>query len=480
FYVDVSSGAIPGLTDINARCTYNTSLSDGAAEFTDSWTVLPGSNLIIKNVSSPVDVVHPGDTGITVQVMINNPGPNTAYIDDVQLKFWRGSTDMSGYFLVSSPTPSCPIGPFMGDQLVTFSVDVSSAITSGQIIINATAQGHDSQTSNIISDMDGSEYTKIWAVQTWPAPVISEIVANATTYWQGDTIELTITCDSAGYQVSADFSPIDSSAGVVAATDNGDGTYTILHTIQSTTPGEGNYDITVTAVNSTTSTQDQESITLKKGDPPHFSNWVQTPADGDVDPDTSVQVDITITDNGGNDLVSAYLEYRVDAGSWIQLEMTYLGSGNWRGTIPGQSSGAHVDYRIVASDQNDNTATFEASYSVKVIIVYPEIVNSYPHPAPRDVNISHYAELDTTGITTPTVYVVVVSAFDSDRHCFLEANTSVTVVEPNPVDVIIDLIIPSSLVNSDEYIYGHIYVLTDWPKNGGKIVASSFFDYKVS
>ncbi|MHA1253005.1 MAG: hypothetical protein ACTSRP_23665, partial [Candidatus Helarchaeota archaeon] len=340
---------------------------------------------------------------------------------------------------------------------------------------------------------DGSEYTKIWAVQTWPAPVISEIVANASAYWQGDTIELTVTCDSAGYQVSADFNPIDSSAGVVAATDNGDGTYTIVYTIQSTTPGEGYYDIQVTAVNSTTSTQDQENITLKKGDPPHFSNWVQTPAVGAVDPDTAVQVDITITDNGGNDLVSAYLEYRVEAGSWIQLDMTYLGSGNWRGTIPGQSSGAHVDYRIVASDQNDNTATFEASYSVKEIIVYPEIINSFPHeegnpgnpyskanPAPRDVNISHYAELDTTGITDPTVYVVVVSAFDSDRHCFLKANTSVTLVEPNPVDVTINLIIPSSLVNADEYIYGHIYVLTDWIHNGGKIIASSFFDYFVS
>ncbi|MHA1253943.1 MAG: hypothetical protein ACTSRP_28535, partial [Candidatus Helarchaeota archaeon] len=101
-------------------------------------------------------------------------------------------------------------------------------------------------------------------------------------------------------------------------------------------------------------------------------------------------------------------------------------------------------------------------------------------PAPRDVNISHYAELDTTGITTPTVYVVVVSAFDSDRHCFLEANTSVTLVEPNSVDVTINLIIPSSLVNAGAYIYGHIYVLTDWPKNGGKIIASSFFEYDVS
>ncbi|MHA1270171.1 MAG: hypothetical protein ACTSPY_10330 [Candidatus Helarchaeota archaeon] len=495
FYVDVSSGAIPGLTEINARCTYNTTLSDGGAEFVDSWTVLPGSNLVIKTVSSSVDVVHPGETGITVSVMINNPGPNTASIDDVSLSFWRGSTDMSGYFLVSAPTPSYPIGPYVGDQLVSFTVDVSSAITSGQVIINATAQGKDSQSSIVISDTDGAETTKTWAVQTWPAPVISLIEANASTYWAGDTIELTVTCDAAGYQVSADFNPIDSTGGVVAGTDNLDGTYTILHTIGSTTPGEGSYAIQVTAVNATTSTQDQESITLKKGDPPQFSNWVQTPTDGNIDEDVPVEVNITITDNGGNDNVDAYLEYRVDLGSWIYLEMTYLGTGQWTVTIPGQSGGTSINYRIVATDLNSNSATYTASYSVNAPVVYPTIDNSYPHQegnpgnqysttpgeeAPRDTNISHYAELGSTGITSPTTYVVVVSAFDSDRHCFLEANTTVIVQEPNPTQVTINLQIPSSLVSAGEYIYGHIYVLTDWPKNGGLIIASAFFNYNVS
>lgn len=493
FYVDIKSAALPGLTDIDAKCTYNTTLQDGSAEFPDSWTVLPGSNLLIKTISSPKDVVHPSETGISVSVMINNPGPNTAVIDNVNLKFWRDGNDISNLFLVSSPTPSYPIGPFVGDQLVTFNIDVSSSITSGSVIINATAQGSDTQSQITISDNDGAETTKSWAVQTWPAPVIVSITANASSYWQGDTIELTVTCDSAGYQVSADFSPIDSTGGVETATDNSDGTYTILHTIGSATPGEGNYVIQVTAVNSTTSTQDQDNITLKKGNPPQFSNWVQSPTDGNVNENVPVQVNITITDDGGNDNVNAHLEYKIDLGSWIYLDMTYLGSGDWTVTIPGQNGGVKVYYKIIATDLNDNSAVFNAEYNVTSPIVYPTIVDSYPHQegnpgnqystsnhAPLDTNISHYAELGSDGIIIPTTYVVVVSAFDSARHCFLEANTSVIVQEPNPTNVELNLIIPSSVVSSGSYIYGHIYLLTDWPKNGGKIVASSFFDYNVS
>jgi hypothetical protein len=488
FYVNVSGVAIHGLTVINAKCTYDDTGIDSGAEFTDSWTVMHGSDLNIDMVSSSTNVVHPGDSGLPISILINNPGPNTAYIDDVDLVFWKDGVDISDLFLVSSPTPSYPIGPFAGDQLVTFTVTVSAAITSGSVIINATTEGRDSTSDISISDLDGAETIKTWAVQTWPAPVISSIEANATTYGVKDTIQLTVTCDNDGYSVSANFDPIDSGAGSVFGSDNGDSTYTIIHKISSGNPPDGNKIITVTAINTTTSAQDQDTKTLKQGDQPDFSGLVLIPTAGYIDVAETVTVQVIITDIDG---VEAYLEYKVNLGVWIYLDMSILSGDLWTVDIPGQLGGAFVQYRIIASDPAGNSKILTSEYQVNII--FPQIIDSYPHeesnpgniynignPAPRDTNISHYAQVDSGGIIESDVYIIVVNAFDSKRHAFLEANTCVIIQEGSLVDIFINLIIPSSVVNSGEYIYGHVYLLTDWPKNGGQIIASDFFEYNVS
>ncbi len=57
----------------------------------------------------------------------------------------------------------------------------------------------------------------------------------------------------------------------------------------------------------------------------------------------------TITDDHGID--SAYLYYRVNAGSWQQLAMVHQGNDIYLATIPEQGVGSTVDYYLWARDK---------------------------------------------------------------------------------------------------------------------------------
>ncbi|MHA2179754.1 MAG: hypothetical protein ACXAAK_15540, partial [Candidatus Thorarchaeota archaeon] len=68
---------------------------------------------------------------------------------------------------------------------------------------------------------------------------------------------------------------------------------------------------------------------------------------------------------------SAVLQYKVDSGSWTNVTMTNV-VDTWSGTIPAQSVGASVTYRIVAYDGIGNEAVSgETSYTVTDVVTTP-------------------------------------------------------------------------------------------------------------
>ncbi len=114
--------------------------------------------------------------------------------------------------------------------------------------------------------------------------------AKAGWTWVGDTKTIIVTSDAAGYSVHADFtqveSPIGGSRVVEDATDNGDGTYTITHTL--TTSEERVSPVTISVTNPATGATGYEDIWM-------MTNLdVRTKAPSDCNPDG------TLTDESTN------------------------------------------------------------------------------------------------------------------------------------------------------------------------------------
>ena len=284
--------------------------------------------------------------------------------------------------------------------------------------------------------------------------------------------------------MSANFDPVEVGTGWINGVDNLDGTYTITHALV-TPVGEGTFVVNVEATNisGTSST----TVDIRLGQAPTFSGWAQSPTAGNVGDTDNVDVDIEINDNGGAANVQADLVYQVDGGSWVTNPMSYAGGTHWDGTIPAQASGAHVDYIINATDLLGNWASDAHSYDVETLGSDPELVpgsesihepgfpgnvyNETPgYGAPQDELVNYQVEIDTSNMPASADYVIVVSAFDPIRDCFLDVNASVTLDNSTNVIVTLQLTFPSIIVAPGTLIYGKIYVLTDLPSNGGTTI----------
>jgi hypothetical protein len=489
--VDVSPSATTGEIQIRGKTTYDTTKTYQGAVTGDAWTVLPNASLDIQTVYSSYTTVHPGEEDIPVRVTVNNPGTTPATLETLQLTFTRGGDDLSDKFLVEFVT-SLPVSDFTGATDIDLLVTVSQSVTLGGVTVDATVTG--TAAGVALSDTDGAVTPKTWAVATWPKPVIASIEADQDVYWAppSDIIELTVICDKGGHTVSANFDNVQSGAGSTTASNPGGGlTYIISFTL--TTPvGEGTYDVDVTATNASGSTVETIEITL--GQAPDIQSVTQNPIASAVGAGQVVDIDCTITDNGGDDLVDAYLEYRVDGSSWIMRTMSYAGSGHWDVTIPGQGSGTYVEYRVVASDQQDNTETAYRDYTVEAAPPVPVITGTGIHApgdpgdvynetpgygAPQDTPVAYSVTVDTQFVETPAFYYVLVSAFDPIRNSFIDINASVWMQAPVSVDITLQLTFDSSTIPSGTLITGKIFILTDLPANNGQTVGILEFSHLV-
>jgi hypothetical protein len=336
---------------------------------------------------------------------------------------------------------------------------------------------------------DGASTTKDWGVQSYPKPVIISVEADAATYWSPDTITLTVTCDTSGHSpVRADFSTVESGGGWVAGTDNLDGTYTITQALTSPV-GEGTYSVAVEATNASGTSEGSIDITL--GDAPDLTNPVQTPSSGITDSD-SVDIDIDVDDLNAD----VVLAYSVDSGSWIENPMSGPVGNTWSGTIPAQDGGAHVDWKVTATDQQGNWDSYESSYDVEIPEALPDFVpgsesvhaagdpgtvyNETPgNGAPQDTPIEYTAEIDTGNIPAAANYYVICSAFSPIRDSFIDINATVWLDPATNEIVTLSLTFDSATIPSGTLITGKIFVLTDLPANNGYVLAWVSFQHLV-
>jgi len=481
FSIGVALTATLGTISITAETLYdNTKTKTGGL---DSWTVTPDANLLIQTVTSSKAIVHPGEANIPVTVTVKNPGQTDAILETIQLTFMRDTVDLSSKFMATRTTP-LPSTPFTGDVNIDFLVTASVTVTEGPVIVNAIVTG--SAGSVALADTDGAGTPLNWGVMTYNKPVIVSVVADKAVYWSTadkNVITLTVTGDNAGHTVDANFEPLKAGAGWVAGTDNTDDTYTITYTLTTPHSAEGTYTVSVRATNASGSTT--TTIAIRLGNAPQFSGWSQTPTNGNVEPTNTVSIAIDITDDGGVDTVSATLKYRVNGGLWNQRTMTYggAGTGHWTTSIPAQLGGAVVEYYVNATDPLGYWATYVKSYSVNLPPPEPiwvpgsQDINDPTQPgatidetngAKLDTKINYSATVDTTYIQTGALYVIVLSAFDLNRDCFINVTTNVYLESPTATNVQLTVTYTSTLTAAGDMIRGRIYILTDLPSNGGK------------
>jgi hypothetical protein len=113
------------------------------------------------------------------------------------------------------------------------------------------------------------------------------------------------------------------------------------------------------------------SVAAADTTPPTIGEVSTTPSGNEIQENTAVSVNATITDDpAGSGVANAILSYTVDNGTtWTNVTLTSSGT-TWSGTIPGQVNGAKVSYFITAIDNagnSANTPTGETAFSYNVI-----------------------------------------------------------------------------------------------------------------
>jgi hypothetical protein len=408
-------------------------------------------------------------------------------IDDIDLTFMRGVTDISDKFLVETITP-LPTAGFIGTTTIDLNITVAQSVTAGGVVVDAVVTGYPEGNPTVPLDDDGAVTPLTWLVKTSELPIIVSIVADEDIYWTSQTITLTVTGEIPGYSVSGDFTPIG--GGVVAGTDNADKTYTIQYTTGgSLTDGYYVIDVDATNVSGTTS----DSITIRLGDAPTFSGWSQNPTDGNVEPAISVDVSIQIDDNTGSSVLDVDMIYRINGGTWNSYAMNYGGGTTWTYTIPGQAAGAYVEYVINATDPSDLHNSYEADYSVNapsepVFVPGTDLIHApgdpgteynETNPAPRNGPVSHSADIDTSFVAVPQTFVILVSTSDPMRHGYVDYIVMWLDIATNP-SITLNLTYPSTDVPAGTLITGELYILNDFLNASGKVINQVAFTYIVN
>jgi hypothetical protein len=90
--------------------------------------------------------------------------------------------------------------------------------------------------------------------------------------------------------------------------------------------------------------------------PPSITSVSQTPTEENVLPENEVNITVTDTVSGVKQVM---VNYTVDHGIWVPVDMTQLGKNVWTATIPAFLDRTNVTYRIIATDSVDNTITTE-------------------------------------------------------------------------------------------------------------------------
>jgi len=296
-------------------------------------------------------------------------------------------------------------------------------------------------------------------------PVFAEtdpVVADEDYYSNGDTIELTVDLDAAGYTITADFLVIDSeyTAGDETVTDDGGGVYIVTYALNAdNTIADGSYAITVTAEDDAenSATDDSCSVSLDNTEP-SVTAPTATPSIIQPDDPTDVTFTVTVADSGAgmSETVTPVTANLTAIGGVVDQQMyddetngddtaddgiyTYLLSGL---NVAAEDEGTY--YLVITATDNVSNVNATANVTLRVIAdnTAPVSDASVEYPAGfdaakvgQDVIITAVVTDDLTDVASVTIDAADIGLTASENLTLTEtANTysvTLTVGEVDP------------------------------------------------
>ncbi|MGQ4891331.1 MAG: right-handed parallel beta-helix repeat-containing protein [Candidatus Njordarchaeia archaeon] len=151
------------------------------------------------------------------------------------------------------------------------------------------------------------------------------------------------------------------------------------------------------------------NVSILDNKPPEIETPQITPSEPKTNMDVKVEAEII---DGYIGVKNATLYYRVNSGAWHSVTMSFNTSNNlWWATIPGQSSGAQVDYYIMAFDNAENMAisqiySYTVGDEVNPVIDIPQLSPSEPIEG-ENVQVCVSVSDDYSGVKNVTLYYSV-------------------------------------------------------------------------
>jgi len=159
------------------------------------WAVQTPPLLKITKISSLLTEVSQGRTGVNVSMTVQNQGQATANVTLDTLSFWsvnQSKSVTSEYQIIPSVTNPQTIPGSNARAKFDFTVNVGSAATLGQVIINGEIRGVDANSGALKSD-NSADTTHVWLVQNAPIVGITGFFPSQLQVTQSQTVPWTLT-----------------------------------------------------------------------------------------------------------------------------------------------------------------------------------------------------------------------------------------------------------------------------------------------
>ncbi|KAA3615015.1 MAG: hypothetical protein D8M58_11225 [Calditrichaeota bacterium] len=197
YTIDITDAATPGTDTFSSRIAATDLNSDETTETTSgvgvnpSWDVLAKSALSVTSLNATATQVSQGQSGLTVDVILENTGQATATVDSVYLDFLRNANS----FTHNATFPETITGG--GSLNIQFSVAIDSGAATGIDSIRAIATGQNSLSSESLSET--SAYLDAWDVFDKAKIIINAVTSTSREVNRGQTgVPVTVTVSNEG------------------------------------------------------------------------------------------------------------------------------------------------------------------------------------------------------------------------------------------------------------------------------------------
>ncbi|MFZ5516291.1 MAG: hypothetical protein ACOY90_06610 [Candidatus Zhuqueibacterota bacterium] len=159
------------------------------------WVVQTPPILKITRISSLLTEVSQGRTGVNVSMTVLNQGQATANVTLDTLSFWSVNLSKSvtgEYQIIPSMTNPQTIPGTNGRAKFDFTVNIGSAATLGQVIVNGEIRGTDANSGALKTD-NSADTTHAWVVQNAPIVGITGFYPSQLQVTKSQTVPWSLT-----------------------------------------------------------------------------------------------------------------------------------------------------------------------------------------------------------------------------------------------------------------------------------------------